>query len=104
MPISNLHARADVDLALPRRIDVHRVDALIDELTTAAWRTELVEVDGSAVEMIDHAGLAALDRFSADAGLVVRDPSVALAKTAEYTGHTRLIAACAPTATFERAA
>lgn len=91
-------------VALPRRIDVHRIDELVDELNAAARRSRLVQVDGAAVEMIDGAGLAALERFSGEAGLVVRDASVALAKTAQYTGHDRLHAACAPPATFEAAA
>lgn len=91
-------------VTLPRRIDVHRVDALLAELSDAAACTPLVEVDGSGVEMIDLAGLAALERFANDAPLVVRNASVAIAKTAEYTHHRRLQAACAPVAIFERAA
>ena len=100
--------RADIAarrrVSLPRRIDVHRIDGIVTELTEARNDGAVLDVDGSAVEMIDAYGLAALDDLARVRPLAIRNASVALAKTAEYTRHQRLHAACAPLATFPKAA
>ncbi|MEM9040180.1 MAG: hypothetical protein AAGD33_09835 [Actinomycetota bacterium] len=91
-------------MELPRRIDVHRIDALVAKLVELAEPTGRVIADAHCVEMIDLAALKAMERLTAEVSLRLADASVALAVTADVTGHERVAAACTPVAPFPEAA
>jgi hypothetical protein len=80
--------------SLPRRFDVHQVERVRTELGGLAHSGATVGVDGSMVEMIDLAALAALHGLVTDhTGIRLERPSVALRATIDFTGHDRVAAA-----------
>lgn len=85
--------REDVTV-LPVRFDVHQIGRVMAELTQRDAAPLPIDVDGSAVEMIDLAALDALDELAAITPLWIVDPSVALRLTIEYTGRERLLDRC----------
>ncbi len=84
----------DTSLILPRRVDVHSVGKVVDQLETAGQAGAAVIVDGSAVEMIDLAALDALTTVAIEVDLRIERPTVALLATVELTGHDVLARCC----------
>lgn len=74
------------DSTLPRRLDVHQIDAVATELRSLATHAGPAVVDASLVEMIDLPSLRSIAEVTAECNIQFVRPSVAFRATAEYTG------------------
>lgn len=97
------HEMTHTQFVLPRRCDVHQVEHITSTLVELAGPGEVVRIDGSAVEMIDHAALDALSAIARSVDVGFEAPSVALLATFRYTG-SDLLASCCESATMLEAA
>ncbi len=77
---------------LPSRFDVHQVDAFIAQIDQ---RSSEIFIDGSTVEMIDLAGVRALESIAhTHPAMQIVNASVALHATLVHTGFAGLAARC----------
>ena len=74
------------DSTLPRRLDVHQIDAVVAEVRNRTTPGGPTVVDASLVEMIDLPSLRSLAEVTTECNLQFLRPSVAFRATADYTG------------------